>query len=82
MRERERLREAETQEEGEAGSMLGARRGTRFRDPGSRPGPKAGAKLQSHPGIPRYTLIISIILSVLTGCLLKTNRTRKRMRFL
>ena len=39
---------AETQEEGEAGSMPGARCGT----PGSRPGPKAGAKPLSHPGIP------------------------------
>ena len=36
----EREREAVTQAEGEAGSLQGARRGT----PGSRPGPKAGAK--------------------------------------
>ena len=38
---------AETQEEGEAGSMLGAWGGTR-----SRPGPKAGTKPLSNPGIP------------------------------
>ena len=38
-------REAETQAEGEAGSMQGARRGTL----GSCPGPKAGAEPLSHP---------------------------------
>ena len=50
----QREREAETQAEGEAGSM--------HREPdvgfdpgssGSRPGPKAGAKPLCHPGIPR-----------------------------
>ena len=51
--ERER-EEAETQAEGEAGSMhrepdVGFDPGS----PGSRPGPKAGAKLLHHPGIPR-----------------------------
>ena len=45
--------EAETQAEGEAGSMhrepdVGFDPGS----PGSRPGPKAGAKLLCHPGIP------------------------------
>ena len=49
----EREREAETQAEGEAGSMhrkpdVGFDPGT----PGSRPGPKAGAKPLCHPGIP------------------------------
>ena len=52
-REREREREAETQAEGEAGSMhrepdVGFDPGS----PGSRPGPKAGAKPLRHPGIP------------------------------
>ena len=52
-REREREREAETQAEGEAGSMhrepdVGFEPGS----PGSRPGPKAGAKQLCHPGIP------------------------------
>ena len=47
-------REAETQTEGEAGSMhwepdVGFDPGS----PGSRPGPKAGAKLLRHPGIPK-----------------------------
>ena len=51
---REREREAETQAEGEAGSMhrepdVGFDPGS----PGSRPGPKAGAKPLLHPGIPR-----------------------------
>ena len=51
--QREREREAETQAEGEAGSMhrepdAGFDPGS----PGSRPGPKAGAKPLRHPGIP------------------------------
>ena len=49
----EREREAETQAEGEAGSMhrepdMGFDPGS----PGSRPRPKAGAKPLRHPGIP------------------------------
>ena len=54
-KEREREREAETQEEEEAGSMhrepdVGFDPGS----PGSRPGPKTGAKPLRHPGIPVY----------------------------
>ena len=54
---REREREAETQAEGEAGSMhrepnVGFDPGS----PGSRPGPKAGAKPLRHPGIPVNSL--------------------------
>ena len=50
-----REREVETQAEGEAGSMhrepyVGFDPGS----PGSRPGPKAGAKPLCHPGIPHY----------------------------
>ena len=53
--ERERERESETQAEGEAGSMhrepdVGFDPGS----PGSRPGPKAGAKPLRHPGIPQH----------------------------
>ena len=51
----QREREAETQAEGEAGSMH-REPDVRF-DPGSpgpRPGPKAGAKLLHHPGIPVF----------------------------
>ena len=60
---REREREAETQAEGEAGSM--------HREPdvgfdprcrGLRPGPKAGAKPLRHPGIP-YLLQGSLVYS-------------------
>ena len=52
-RERERDREAETQAEGEAGSMHREPDvGFDPRSPGSRPGPKAGAKPLCHPGIP------------------------------
>ena len=50
----QRERKAEKQAEGEAGSMhretdVGFDPGS----PGSRPGPKAGAKTLRHPGIPR-----------------------------
>ena len=49
----EREKEAETQEEGEAGSMHREPDvGLHPRPPGSHPGPKAGAKPLSHPGIP------------------------------
>ena len=53
---REREREAETQAEGEAGSMhrepdVGFDPGS----PGSRHGPKAGAKPLRHPGIPNFS---------------------------
>ena len=50
--ERHRLREAETQAEGEAGSPQGAQCGTRSQIPGSQPELKAGAQPQSHPGVP------------------------------
>ena len=53
----EREREAETQAEGEAGSMHSMHQkpdvGFDPGSPGSRPGPKAGAKPLHHPGIPR-----------------------------
>ena len=54
----QREREAETQAEGEAGSMhwepdAGFDPGS----PGSRPGSKAGAKLLRHPGIPMSEIL-------------------------
>ena len=57
-RERERERAAETQAEGEAGSMhrepdMGLNPGS----PGPHPGPKAGAKLLRHPGIPSSLIL-------------------------
>ena len=58
---RDTQREAETQAEGEAGSMQGALCGPRSQDPGSRPGPKAGAKLLSHPGIPFSSFQTTVI---------------------
>ena len=53
-----REREAETQAEGEAGPVhrepdVGLDPGS----PGSRPGPKAGAKPLRHPGIPRTAIL-------------------------
>ena len=49
--ERHREREAETQAEGEVGSMQGAQCGIQSQTLGSRPGPKAEAQPLSHPGI-------------------------------
>ena len=60
----QREREAETQAEGEAGSMhrepdVGFDPGS----PGSRPGPKAGAKPLRHPGIPWILSVWEIFIS-------------------
>ena len=54
----QRKRKAETQAEGEAGSMhrepdVGFNPGS----PGSGPGPKAGAKPLHHPGIPNMSVL-------------------------
>ena len=49
--------EAETQAEGEAGSMQEARRGTRSQDPGSCPEQKVDAQLLSHPGVPLFVVL-------------------------
>ena len=57
---REREREAETQAEGEAGSMHREPDvGFDPRSPGSRLGPKAGAKPLRHPGIPTVKIVKS-----------------------
>ena len=63
MRDTEREREAETQAEGDAGSMQEADVGLNPGTPGSHPGPKASAKPLSHPGIPHHWrfFIISIL---------------------
>ena len=45
-------KEAETQAEGEAGSLPGARYGTQSQIPESHPDPKADVQLLSHPGVP------------------------------
>ena len=49
---RDTEREAETQAEGEAGSMQQADVRLDPGTPGSRPGPKADAQPLRHPGIP------------------------------
>ena len=54
MHERHREKEAETQAEGEAGSMQEARSGTRSRVSRVRPWALGGAKPLSHPGCPGY----------------------------
>ena len=54
-------REAETQAEGEAGSMhQEPDMGFDPRSPGSRPRPKAGAKPLRHPGIPINLFFIGV----------------------
>ena len=53
------MRDTETQAEGEAGPTQGARRGTRSHDPGSRPGPKAGAEPLGPPGCRRVSLKVA-----------------------
>ena len=49
-RDRERKRERQRHRQREAGSMQGARHGTRSQDPGITPEPKA--EVLSHPGAP------------------------------
>ena len=53
------MREAETQAEGEGGSLQGTQWGTHPRTPGSRPGSKADAQPLSHPGVPSFYFLIS-----------------------
>ena len=65
-----REREAETQAEGEAGSMhrepdVGFDPGF----PGLRPGPKAGAKPLCHPGIPIFIYLYLELLSTRPICI-------------
>ena len=47
---------AETEAEGEAGSLRGAQRRTPSQEPGITPEPKAAAQLLSHPGVPQCIL--------------------------
>ena len=61
-----REREADTQAEGEAGSMhrepdVGFDPGS----PGSRPGPKAGTKPLRHSGIPKKYLLLPSVFHIL-----------------
>ena len=50
---RDKEREAETQAEGEAGSMQGLQGGTRSQDSRIMPWAEVGANLLSYPGCPR-----------------------------
>ena len=52
----DREREAETQPEGEAGSMQGVRHGTRSRVSRITPWAEGGAKPLRHPGCPIFHL--------------------------
>ena len=56
---RDTEREAETQAEGEAGSLQGANVGLDAGTPGSCPEPKAGAKPLSHPEIPQISVTLN-----------------------
>ena len=53
---RDTQRQADTQAEGEAGSLQGLDVGLDPRTPGSRPEPKADAQPLSHPGVPHLYL--------------------------
>ena len=62
MRDREREgRQAETQEEGEAGSMQGDRRGTRSQVSRIRPWTEGGTKPLSHQGCPVLGIFNSLL---------------------
>ena len=63
MRDTYKEREAETQAEGEAGSLQGAQCRTRFQVPGSRPEPKVDTKRLTHPGIPGFLVLAQIMIS-------------------
>ena len=68
--ETEREREAETQAEGDAGSMhREPDTGLDPRSPGSRPGPKAGAKPLRHPGIPMCLFLYQYLTVFMTTAL-------------
>ena len=53
--------EAETQAEGEAGSLWGARSGTWSQDPGIWPELEADAQPLSHPGAPQIYIFPSLL---------------------
>ena len=57
-------REAETEAEGEAGSMLGARCGTRSWDWGITTWAKGDVQLLSHPGIPQKNFFLRFYLFI------------------
>ena len=59
MRDPQREREAETHLEEEQAPRKEPNVGLDPGTPGSRPGPKAGTKLLSHPGIPKKLLLKS-----------------------
>ena len=65
---RDTEREAETQAEGEAGSMQEPDAGLDSRTPGSHPEPKADAQPLSHPGVPPVGDFISIDYTHQTYC--------------
>ena len=54
---RDTEREAETQAEGEAGSLQGARCGTQSQESEICPEPKANTQPLSHPGVPLHTFL-------------------------
>ena len=79
-------REAETQAEGEAGSMHREPKvGFDPRSPGSRPGPKTGTKPLHHPGIPLFFLTSrgpSTLFSTVTTSVRMPTRSVRGLPFL
>ena len=72
---RDTQRESETQAEAEAGSLQGARCGTRSQISRIRPWAEDGAKLPSHPGCPLFVGFYSVFINcqVLLGLESKLN---------
>ena len=73
----EREREAETQAEGEAGSMQGARHGTRSRVSRITPWAEGSAKPLSHPGCPTVAFLFCLRFYLFMR---DTHRERERQR--
>ena len=76
MRDTEREREAETQAEGEAGFMQGARCGTPSRVPRITPQAAGGAKPLRHQGCPGSQFFVFFVLF----CFYDSHRVRERGR--
>ena len=77
MRDRERGEGAKIQAEGEAGSMQGARRGTRSRVSGITPWAEGNTKPLSHPGCPELFWFFFVLFCFLRFYLFTHERDRE-----
>ena len=67
MRDTQKEKEAETQAEGEAGSMQGARRGTQSWVSRITPWAEGGAKTTEPPGLPKDNVLRKQVVCVQSG---------------